>query len=93
MFLFAIGLAGSFALVVKCNFDANKCSPANSSVEPLHRSHGGLDMQRPHILPMLLQQGHQEIHGEVNILHKVVLRHAHVADGDGQAKHLEKRTL
>ena len=88
MFLFAIGLAGSFALVVKCNFDANKCSPANSSVEPLHRSHGGLDMQRPHILPMLLQQGHQEIHGEVNILHKVVLRHAHVADGDGQAKHL-----
>ena len=40
---------------------------------------------------MLLQQGHQEIHGEVNILHKVVLRHAHVADGDGQAKHLEKK--
>ena len=73
---------------VNATFDADKCSPDSSSVEPLHWAHGGLDVQRPHILPVLLQQRDQEVHGEMDILDKIVFSHTHVANSNRQAKHL-----
>ena len=57
----------------------------SSSVEPLHWAHGGLDVQGPHVLPVLLQQGDEEVHGGMNILDTIVLNHSHVADTNRQA--------
>ena len=62
----------------------------SKSVEPLHRAHGGLDVQGPHVLPVLLQQRDEEVHGKMNILDKVILSHTHVANSNGQAEHLKK---
>merc|ERR1719154_256198 len=55
-------------------------------VQSLNRSHGGLDMKRPYVLPMLLQQRDQEIHSQMNILHKIFLRHSDVAYSNGKAE-------
>lgn len=57
-------------------------------VKTLGRSHGGLDVQGAHILPVLLQQRHQEVDRQVDVLGQLVGLHANVADGDGQAEHL-----
>ena len=65
-------------------------NPESSSVESLHWAHGGLDVQRPHVLPVLLQQGDEEVHGEMDILDKIVLSHTHVADSNRQAEHLRQ---
>jgi hypothetical protein len=40
----------------------------NQSVEPLNGAHGGLDVEGAHVLPMLLQQRHQEVHGQMHVL-------------------------
>ena len=65
----------------------------SSSVEPLHRAHGGLNVQGPDILPVLLQQGDQEVHGQVNILDQIILSHSHVTNSDRQAEHLKRTDL
>ena len=49
-------------------------------VEPLRFAHGGLDVQTLDVLPVLLQQRHEEVHGEADVLHQLLLRHVHVAD-------------
>ena len=58
------------------------------SVKSLDRSHGGLDVQGLHVLPVLLQQGDEEVHGQVHVLSQLLLRHLHVADGDVKAENL-----
>ena len=57
-------------------------------VEPLDGAHGGLDVETLHVLPVLLQQRHKEVHGEVDVLDELLLRHLHVPDGDAEAEHL-----
>ena len=57
-------------------------------VEPLDGAHGGLDVETLHVLPVLLQQRHEEVHGEVDVLDELLLRHLHVPDGDAEAEHL-----
>ena len=47
-------------------------------------------MQGPNVLPVLLQQRDEEVHGKMNVLDEVVFSHADVADGDRQAEHLCK---
>jgi hypothetical protein len=37
-------------------------------VEPLDGTHRGLDVQGANVLPVLLQQRHQEVHRQVNVL-------------------------
>ena len=59
-----------------------------SSVEPLDRSHGGLDVQGLHVLPVLLQQRDEEVHGEMDVLDELLLRHPDIADRHGQAEDL-----
>ena len=63
------------------------------SVEPLDRSHGGLDMQGAHVQPVLLQQRHEEVHGEVDVLDEVLLGHTDVTDGHKQAQNLGEGVL
>ena len=45
-------------------------------------------MQTLHVLPVLLQQGHQEVHGQVDVLHELLLTHLHVTHGDAEAENL-----
>ena len=58
------------------------------SVKPLDRSHGGLDVQGLHVLPVLLQQGDQEVHGEMDVLDELLLSHPDIADRHGQTEDL-----
>merc|ERR1719312_5955 len=57
-------------------------------VQSLNWTHSRLDVQRLHVLPMLLQQTHQEVHGQMNISHELVLCHGHVANSHGETEHL-----
>jgi len=57
-------------------------------VEPLDLAHGGLDVEGLHVLPVLLQQGHQEVHGQVDILGELLLGHLHVAHSNIEAENL-----
>ena len=57
-------------------------------VQPLDRSHGGLDVQGLDILPMLLEQGDQEVHGQVNVLDQLFVGHVDIADGHRQTQDL-----
>merc|ERR1740131_621604 len=61
---------------------------SDQSVQSLNWTHGGLDVQRLNVLPMLLQQAYQEIHGKVNIGHQLVLCHGDVAHSHGETQHL-----
>merc|ERR1719495_748701 len=57
-------------------------------IQSLDRSHSGLDVEALDILPMLLQQRNQEIHGQVNILDQFLLRHANITNGNTQTQDL-----
>ena len=58
------------------------------SVQPLDLAHGGLDVETLHVLPVLLQQRHQEVHGQVDVLDELLLPHLHIAHGDAEAENL-----
>ena len=45
-------------------------------------------MEGLHVLPVLLQQGDEEVHGQVHVLSQLLLRHLHVADGNVKAEDL-----
>ena len=57
-------------------------------VQHLDLSHGGLDVEALHVLPVLLQQRDEEVHGQVDVLDKLLLTHLHVAHGDAEAEKL-----
>ena len=42
---------------------------------------------------MLLQQRHQEVDGQVDILNQLILSHVYVADGDVKAQHLKREVI
>ena len=67
--------------MAQCKFD--KCL-----VKPLNFAHGGLNVEGLDILPVLLQQGHQEVHGQVNVLSQLLFRHLDVANSNIQAQNL-----
>ena len=56
--------------------------------EPHWLAHGRLEVERPDILPVLLEQRHEEIHGHLRIDEEFLLGHVHVAYGDSHAQHL-----
>ena len=58
------------------------------SVQPLDLAHGGLNVKALHVLPVLLQQRDEEVHGQVDVLDELLLSHLHVAHGDAEAEHL-----
>ena len=61
---------------------------STSSVQSLDRAHGGLDVETLHVLPVLLQQRHEEVHGEVDVLDELLLRHLNVSNSNIQAQNL-----
>ena len=60
----------------------------SDSVKSLDRSHGRLDVQGLHVLPVLLQQGDEEVHGEMDVLYELLLGHLHIAHRHGEAENL-----
>ena len=40
------------------------------------------------VLPVLLQQGHQEVHGQVDVLSQLLLCHLNVSNGNVKAENL-----
>ena len=45
-------------------------------------------MKTLHVLPVLLQQRDEEVHGEMDVLDELLLSHPDVADSHGQAEDL-----
>ena len=56
--------------------------------ETLGRSHGALDVQGADVLPVLLEQGDQEVNGQMDVLDEFILAHLNVANSDIQAQNL-----
>lgn len=72
----------------------NDCTKQTQSnklclIQTLRLSHCALDIERSHILPVLLQKGHQEIDSKVDICHKFILAHLNMADSDSKTEHLK----
>ncbi len=58
-------------------------------VEALRWSHSGLDVERPNVLPVFLEERDQEVHGQVDVLDQLLVSHANIADSDAQAQDLK----
>jgi len=61
--------------------------------ETLGLAHGGLDVERTDVLPLLLEQRDQEVDGQHDVLDDLVLLHVDVGDGDTKTKNLLKLEL
>ena len=57
-------------------------------VQSLGLPHGGFNVQTLDILPVFLEKGDKEVHGKSDVLHQLVLSHAHVAHSDTEAENL-----
>lgn len=68
-----------------CPFLLNK---SHHLVEALGFSHGALDVEGTHVLPVLFEQWHQEVDGQVDVVHQLIFCHLDVSDGHGQTEHL-----
>ena len=53
-------------------------------------SHGAFDVKRPDVLPVLLQQGHQEVDGQCDVGVQLVWGHAHMTNAGRQTQNLNK---
>ena len=56
--------------------------------DPVGLAHGGLDVEALDVLPVLLEQGDQEVDRVVDVGADLLLRHGHVGDGHAHAQHL-----
>lgn len=52
------------------------------------RAHGGLDVQDLHVLPVLLEERHQEVDSKLDVEDDLVLGHLDVSNGEGHAHDL-----
>lgn len=57
-------------------------------IETLRLSHGALDVEGSDILPVLLQQRHQEVNREMNVVDQLILSHPNMAHRHSQTQHL-----
>merc|ERR1719198_2557086 len=57
-------------------------------VEARGLAHGRLEVEHLDVLPVLLEQRHEEVDGELGVLEDGRALHAAVADGDVEAEHL-----
>ena len=56
--------------------------------QALGLAHGALEVESAHVLPVLLQQGDEEVDAHLGVDVQLLVRHADVADGNTQAQHL-----
>jgi hypothetical protein len=59
-----------------------------SLVDALNLAHSALDVERTNVLPALLQQGDQEVDGQVEVSLQLFRGHLNVTDGNTQAQNL-----
>ena len=64
------------------------CAPVRHLENARGLAHRALDEQGLDVLPVLLQQRHQEVDGEHGVGNQLVLGHAYVPNGNTQAQHL-----
>lgn len=62
--------------------------PRSRLEEALRLAHGGLDVERANVLPLLLEERDEEVDRKHGVLHDLVLLHVDVADGDTEAENL-----
>ena len=62
-------------------------------VDLLGGTHGGLDVGGLQVLPVLLQQGNQEVQGDDGVLADILDGHLDVADGAAHAQDLLQLVL
>jgi len=62
--------------------------PAGKLVDTDGRTHGGLQVEHANILPVLLQQGHEEVDAHLSVLEDLLLLHFTVANGHSHAQNL-----
>lgn len=74
-------------------FFIDKANPEASLIQTLRLSHCALDIERSHILPILLQQGHQEVDSKIDIRHKFILAHINMTNGHSKTEHLQSSTI
>jgi len=65
-----------------------KKGPLLSLIQTLTGTHRALDVQRADVLPVLLQQRHQEVDSQTDVGGQVIRLHGNVADSHGQAQDL-----
>merc|ERR1711941_263573 len=61
---------------------------SHNLVESDSWAHGGLDVERSHVLPLLLEERNQEVDAHVDVLDQLIVVHGHITDGNSQAQHL-----
>jgi len=61
---------------------------ADRSEETDGLAHGGLNVQRLDVLPVLLQQRDEEVDAQHHVTQDLVVSHLDVADGNAEAQHL-----
>jgi len=61
------------------------------SIQPLCGAHGGLDVQRTHILPVLLQQRHEKVDSQVDICRELIWLHVHMTNSNSQTQNLQAK--
>ena len=59
----------------------------NTNAEGL--SHCALDVESTYILPVLLQQGHQEVDSKIDICHKFIMGHLNMTNGHSKTQNLQ----
>lgn len=72
-------------------FTSQNRTLASKLEKTLRSSHGTLDVQRPHVLPVLLQQGYEEVHGQMDVVNELVFVHFDVTDSHVQAQDLKRK--
>lgn len=59
-----------------------------SLIEALWLSHGALDVESSDVLPVLLQQWHQEVHSQVDVVDQLFLSHLDMTNSHSQTQNL-----
>lgn len=62
-------------------------------IDTLGLAHGALDVEGANVLPVLLQQGDQEVNGKNDVLEELIGGHGNVSNGNTEAEHLLKLEL
>jgi len=57
-------------------------------VDSVGLAHGTLDVKGTNVLPSLLQQGNEEVYGQLNVHQQVINRQSNVSNGNSKAEHL-----
>ena len=87
-----MGVLGGMVLAHYAYLDG-RLKSACSAEELVGLAHGGLDVDRPEVVPSLLEERGEEVDTHEDVLSELLLGHLLVANGDGHAGDLLKLEL